>query len=155
MSDGQIPERPIVPGLACKIVIEGAAAEVTVLASDPDAIDWQKVGSFKMKTVDKALKVDELAEGILNELVIVKMNTGKRVKGKISHQLVIENKSPLLLRALSIQGDVGQGSDMPKELVGLSLPPRRSLTVPASEEVVKSLRLGSGVRAFEANLSGL
>ena len=44
---------------------------------------------------------------------------------------------------------------MPKVLVGICIAPRRSLTVPASEEVVKELGLKKGIRLVGLNLSGL
>ena len=40
-------------------------------------------------------------------------------------------------------------------LLGMAVPPRRSLTVPATEEVVKSLALKKGIKLTAVNLSGL
>ncbi len=38
---------------------------------------------------------------------------------------------------------------------GLSIPPRKNMTVPASEDVVKLLGLKKGIRVMAVNLSGL
>ena len=40
-------------------------------------------------------------------------------------------------------------------LSGICLSPRRSMTVPASEEVVKSLGLKKGIKLVALDLSGL
>jgi len=40
-------------------------------------------------------------------------------------------------------------------VLGISVPPRRRLTIPATEEVVKSLGLKKGIKLTALNLSGL
>ncbi len=40
-------------------------------------------------------------------------------------------------------------------LTGISVPPRRGLTVPASEEAVQALGLKKGIRITAVDLSGL
>ena len=53
-------------------------------------------------------------------------------------------------------GDADAGNDaIPSVLAGLSLPPLKSLKVPASAEMVERLHLKDGVRVLAANLSGL
>ena len=52
-------------------------------------------------------------------------------KGKRLYQVRIENASPLILNGLAILGTESDENEEPKELLGISVPPRRSLTVPA------------------------
>ncbi len=40
-------------------------------------------------------------------------------------------------------------------LLDLCIPPRKSMTLPASEEAVKSLGLKQGIRVMAVDLSGL
>ncbi len=52
-------------------------------------------------------------------------------------------------------GTSSREGEEPKVLSGISIPPRKSLTVPASEEVVKLLGLKKGIRILALDLSGL
>ncbi len=77
-------------------------------------------------------------------------------KGKRLYQIRIENASPLILNGLAVLGTESDvATEKPKELLGIAVSPRRSLTVPATEEVVKSLGLKKGIRLVALNLSGL
>ena len=78
---------------------------------------------------------------MLNRLVRVQLSKGVRDKGKMHYQLRIDNASPLVLNGLAARGTDSKPEDKPRVLAGISLSPRRSMTVPASEEVVKALGL--------------
>ena len=71
------------------------------------------------------------------------------------YDLRVDNASPLVLNGLAALGSTSSPDEMPKVLVGISIAPRRSLTVPASEEVVKELGLKKGIRLVALNLSSL
>ena len=98
---------------------------------------------------------DALAEGTLNRLVRVQLSKGVKEKNKMHYQLRIDNASPLVLNGLAAVGMASKPDEMAKVLSGISLSPRRSMSVPASEEVVKSLGLKKGVRLMALDLSGL
>ena len=78
-----------------------------------------------------------------------------REKGKLIYQIRIDNASPLILNGLALLGPASKTAEIPKVLSGISIPPRKSMTVPASEEVVRSLGLKQGIRVMAIDLSGL
>ena len=80
---------------------------------------------------------------------------GPNVKGKATYQVRIDNASPLVLNGLAVLGTETKTEEQPKELSGVCIAPRRSMTVPATEEVVKRLGLRKGIRVVAADLSGL
>ena len=98
---------------------------------------------------------EEMSEGILNRLVRAHLSKGVKDKGKTHYEIRVDNASPLILNGLAVLGAVSKADEMPKFLVGICISPRRSLTVPASEEVVKELGLKKGIRLVGLNLSGL
>ena len=83
------------------------------------------------------------------------MIPGPRVKGKETYRIRIDNASPLVLDGLTLAGSAPDPTEKPSLLLGISLPPRKSLAVPASAEVVNRLRLKQGVRVQAVDLSGL
>ena len=76
-------------------------------------------------------------------------------KGKLTYRLRIENATPLRLSGLAAVGIESKDDAKPRVLSGISIPPRRSMTVPASEEVIKELGLKHGIRVTALDLSGL
>jgi hypothetical protein len=151
-----VPDQPTAPAIACKIRVEGDKAIVQLSTTDGNAKSWLSAGKFVVTLTKDQKHTSAIAEGIIERLVRAQVSTGARVKGKLSYKLKIENASPLLLNGLALLGKEGQGaSETPKLLSGISIPPLRSMTVPASEEVVKELGLRKGVRVIAADLSGL
>ena len=63
---------------------------------------------------------DALAEGILNRLVRAQVIKGsaQREKGKLIHQIRIENASPLILNGLALVGTGEQGRRSAQGAVG-------------------------------------
>jgi hypothetical protein len=59
----------------------------------------------------------------------------------------IANASPFILNGLVLARSDGASQAPPTALAGLSLPPRKALTVPASAEMVERLHLKDGVRS--------
>ena len=96
-----------------------------------------------------------MAEGVLGRLVRAQLSKGPRVKGKDTYKVRIDNASPLILNGLAVAGTSKKEGELPKVLHGISIPPRKSMTVPASTEVVDQLGLRAGVRVIAADLSGL
>jgi hypothetical protein len=156
-----IPARPDGPSVAVRVRLNGNDAQVQVASSDESARKWVPFGKFTVHlkgedgTYDSARFADSLAEGLLNRLVRVQLVKGPRDKDKPTYRLRIENASPLILNGLAALGMENQKDQAPRVLSGVSIPPRRSMTVPASEEVVKKLGLKHGIRIVAIDLSGL
>jgi hypothetical protein len=160
-ADLGIPARPDGPAVACRVRFSGADALVQVLSSDASAQNWVAFGKFTLPATKKTggfdapQFADALAEGILNRLVRAQLIKGPRDKNKLTYQLRIENFSPMLLNGLALLGPASKPAEEPKVLSGISIPPRKAMSVPASEEAVKALGLRQGVRVLALDLSGL
>jgi hypothetical protein len=159
------PERPTGPALACSIVVSGAKgheeAQVTVKASDATGRAWAAAGKFAVPLVAKDGKkdvagfADAVAAGVLVRMVDAHLVKGKKVKGKDTFTVRIDNYSPLILNGLGLTGVGEKDGAIPKVLSGICVSPRHSLVVPATAEAVEALGLKQGVRVTAADLSGL
>jgi hypothetical protein len=152
-----IPARPGHPSLACRVRIKAGELQVQLSSSDATARNWVASGKFTLPLGDAgaAKLADSLVEGLIGRLVRAQVIKGERVKGKLTYGLRIENASPLQLNGLAILG-IENGKDAEARiLAGISIPPRRSMTVPASEEAIKQLGLRRGIRVTALDLSGL
>jgi hypothetical protein len=156
-----IPARPEGPAVACRVRLTASEALVQVTSSDATGRSWVPSGKFTLPLVhdrgkfDAAQFADALAEGLLNRLVRMQLTKGTREKGKLTHRLKIDNASPFLLNGLAALGTASKPDEAPKVLSGISIPPHKRMTVPASEEVVKTLGLKKGIRVVALDLSGL
>jgi hypothetical protein len=156
-----IPARPAGPALACRVRIKAQEALVQLTGSDPTARGWVPFSKFTLTAPAAAgeaesLKLaDAVAEGLLGRLVRAQVVKGAREKGKLTYRIRIENVSPLRLNGLAAAGMNSKNDEAARVLQGISIPPRRSMTVPASEEVVKGLGLKQGIRITAIDLSGL
>jgi hypothetical protein len=155
-------EPPRGPALACQVRLEGATASARVLTTDEAGTAWRAVGKFSIALADSkgtgrpAVEVaDALAEGLLDRLVRVQLTPGPRVKGKETYKIRIDNGSPLVLHGLALVGSAADPDAKPSLLLGISLPPRKSLAVPARSEAVNRLKLKEGIRVQAIDLSGL
>jgi hypothetical protein len=128
-------------------------------------VKWAPFGKFSVPLVKKDGKLDsgrfgdQLAEGILTRLVRARLIKGPdattRVKGKLIYQLQIENFSPMILNGLAILGAEHKEGEIPKLLWMISLAPKRKITLPATDDMVRSLGLKRGTRVVALDLSGL
>jgi hypothetical protein len=156
-----IPARPNGPAVACQVRIKGRDAAVQIASSDAAAQNWVPFGKFTLPVatdhgkLDAAQFADGLTEGILNRLVRTQLTKGPRQKDRPTYGIRIDNASPLVLNGLAVLGRTSQPAETPKLLWGISVPPRKSLTLPASEEAVKALGLKQGIRVMAIDLSGL
>jgi len=160
-----VPAKPQGPTVACRVQVIGTAekpeAQVQVAKSDGTGTAWVAVGKFTLP-IDKAdgkLKevafADSLAEEMLSRLVRAQLSKGPLVKGKQTYKIRVDNASPLILNGLAVQGSVDDAADQPKVLAGISIPPFKNVTVPATGEMVDQLGLKKGIRVVAADLSGL
>jgi hypothetical protein len=153
---------PSGPALAAEIQIKGAEASVRVLATDASGSSWRDVARFSLALADSkgaertAVEVaDALALGMLERLVRVELTPAHKHKGKAAYTIRIENGSPLVLSGLALAGPGADREPKPSLLLGIALPPKKSLTVPARAEVVKRLRLSEGARILAVDFSEL
>ncbi|MGB0070491.1 MAG: hypothetical protein WBQ11_20900 [Isosphaeraceae bacterium] len=156
-----IPTQPEGPAVGCRVKFAAGEATVQVVCSDGSASKWVPFGKFSLPLTAgtekfEAAKFGEaLAEGVLSRMVRAQYMRGPTVKGKATYQVRIDNASPLVLNGLAVLGTETKTEEQPKELSGICIAPRRSMTVPATEEVVKTLGLRKGIRVVAADLSGL
>jgi hypothetical protein len=161
LSEIGIPNQPERPSIACRVRFKGDEAQVQVVATDAAAERWVAYGKFKMaikhegETFDSLRFADDLAERVLGRFVRAQLSKGVKEHGKFRYQMRIENASPLVLNGVAVVGVESTDSTAPRILAGISLPPRRSMTVGATDEVVKSLELKKGVRVVALDLSEL
>jgi hypothetical protein len=162
LAETGIPTRPIGPAVACRVRLSTTSdAQVQVFGTDGAARTWVAYGKFTLPLMQENGKfdamrlTDAISEGILNRLVRAQLSKGVKDKGKMHYDLRIDNASPLVLNGLAALGTASKPDDLPKYLLGICVAPRRSLTVPASEEVVKELGLKKGIKLVGLNLSGL
>jgi hypothetical protein len=158
----EIPESPTGPTVACRVRMSADEAMVQVFSSDACAQNWVPFGKFTVPVAQEKGKLDEirfadgLAEGVLNRLVRAQVAKGtSKEKGKRIYQVRIENASPLVLNGVALVGTTSPPEEKPKPVWGICISPRGSLTVPATEEVVKTLGLRNGIKLTALNLSGL
>jgi hypothetical protein len=161
LAESGIPERPAGPAVSFHVRLTASEALVRVSSSDPTARGWIPFGKFSLPlardsgTVDARQFADALAEGILHRLVRAQLIKGLSEKGRRTYQLRIDNASPLILNGLAVLGTASRADQAPKVWSGISIPPRRCMTLQASEEVVKTLGLKKGIRVVAIDLSGL
>ena len=161
-----IPSKPEGPALACEASVtktsSGPMLDVRLAVTGANGDRWEQASRFSIPLLDqdkKALEppaiADALAEGVLSRLVKAQLSKGHKVKGKDTFTIKIVNVSPLVLNGLALAGTGESATAQPSLLCGLCVPPRRSLSVPATQEVVDRLKLKGGMKLLAADLSGL
>jgi hypothetical protein len=172
-----VPEQPEMPAVACRAEITPAAILVKLSASHPSGSDWVLVDRFQIersgleKDADSASDnpgsttaqtgssrafriAEQIAEGMVQRLVRVKLEHGPRLHGKETFRIKVINESSLILNGLAVDGPEKAADHAPSILAGLSLPPLKTLTVPASADAVKRLGLKERTRVVAADFSG-
>ncbi|WP_422931808.1 hypothetical protein [Singulisphaera sp. PoT] len=155
-----IPDRPEGPALASRVEVDGCAASVRILAADEAGNAWVEMGEFSMPLLAEdgtargaAELADAWAELLLSRMVRAQFVRG--ASGKDHDVIRIENRSPMVLKGLTLDGRKAPPGARPSTLIGISLPPRKGMSVSVSAEVVRRLGLRQGVHVSAANLSGL
>ena len=153
------PARPGGPSLACRVRLKADEALVQLSGSDARAEGWVALGKFTVPIAaarwTRRSWPTRLPRGCSAGWSGPQLVKGPRAKGKLTYRLQINNASPLRLNGLAAVGVESKEDAKPRVLTGISIPPRRSMTVPASEEVVKTLGLKRGIRLTAIDLSGL
>jgi hypothetical protein len=156
---GVLPQ-PHGPALACRLEIGDTAASVRVSASDEAGTSWVDVGKFSLPILESsgtpvtpAELADGLAAGMLERLVRVRLT--REGQGKEAFRIRIENHSPLVLSGLTLGRSEPKADSRTATLVGLSLSPGRTSTVPATDDVVRRLGSTKGVRVLAVDLNAL
>ena len=155
-----VPARPPGPALACRIDVKDGATGVRLSSSNEAGFSWVDVAKFTLPSVEAggnlpepAGLIDRVAKGVLERLIRVQLT--RQGQGKVAYRIQIENGSPLVLNGLTLGCRESGPGPRPATLVGLSLPPRKAMTIPASNALAR--RVGSGKRPhiLAADLSGL
>jgi hypothetical protein len=163
-----VPSKPSGPAVACKVRLSGSKeASVQVLVSDTGGRAWKSFGQFTVPMPAEgkaraAALADSLAAGLLDRLVRVSLvrdlRVGRNGQNEAAYRVRIENASPLVLNGLTIVGTgaaKGETQAPPSTVLGIAVSPRKTLTVPASQQAVERLGLKRGVRLLAVDLSGL
>jgi hypothetical protein len=171
-----VPTKPMKPALACWIEVSSHAVTVNLCVSHSSGTEWVNIDRFQLKrpkapkeseapsksavadssvNQDTVLLADAVAEAMLTRLVRVQLNPGPVVKTKKTYQIKIVNESPMILNGVALAGAATPANLDPTVLQGLSVPPLKSLTLPASAEAVNRLNFKKNLRAVAADLSGL
>src|SRR5262249_21916202 len=98
---------------------------------------------------------DAVAEELLCRMVRVQLAPGPKVKQNQTYRIKIINDSPMILAGLALGGVEADAGERPSILAGLSIPPLKNLTVPATAELVERLNLNHAQRVLAADLAGL
>ena len=105
---------------------------------------------------DLAAFGDKLAEGLLDRLVRAKLIKGRNaVENTVTYKLQIDNASPLILNGFAVKGTLSKPSEPPHLLLGVALPPQRSLQVPLSPGMVEAYGMKKGTHLVALDLSAL
>jgi hypothetical protein len=158
-----IPQSPEGPALACRLAIEEARIDVQVASSGGFGKKWVPMGNFSLKREakpgdparDAASAADDVAAGLLGRLVQIQLAKPKKIQGKLVYKVQVANASPFVLNGLALAGPEDRNEVVPASMAGISLPPHKWMSLPASEDLVKRLELKEGVRVVAADLSGL
>jgi hypothetical protein len=159
----QLLARPEGAAIGCRVKLNAEEATVQILSSDASASNWVRFGKFNLPLVhgqekfDATRFADGFAGGLLNRLVRAQVIKGAttREKGKLIYQIRIENASPMILNGIALLGIGSPEDEAPKVLTGICVSPRKSLTIPADDHVVKALGLKKGIKLTALDLSGL
>jgi len=157
-----VPINPKGPGVAVRIRIDEKVARVQYSSTHARDNAWLPLGKLELPLLRKdntarpaAELADDLAESLLGRLVDATL-IEKKSRGKTAYSLRIDNASPLILNGLSLTGETAQADTaVPSSLAGLTLPPHRSIAMPASGDMVQRLGLKRGVKPIAADLSAL
>jgi hypothetical protein len=157
-----VPINPKSPGVAVRIRLDEDVARVQYSSTHARDNAWLPLGKLELPLFHKdksprsaAELADALADSLLGRLVDATL-IEKKVKGKTSYSLRIDNASPLILNGLALTGAAEQSEDaVPSSLAGFTLPPHRSVAMPASSSMVERLGLKSGVKLLAADFSAL
>ncbi len=156
-----IPASPSHPCLACRLRLDESLVQVQLSVSDDAGTAWKPVAKFTVNLKSKegqdrsAIEViDQLSERILGRVIGVQL-VAKSVRGKKKYAIQINNASPLVLNSIALMGPSADEKTPPTVMLGLSVPPHRTLTLPASEDAVERLGLSKGVKPIAARLGDL
>jgi hypothetical protein len=157
-----VPINPTRPGVAVRIRLDDAVARVQYSSTHAKDNAWLPLGKLELPLLNKdktprpaAELADSLAESLLGRLADATL-VEKKVKGKSTYTLRIDNASPLILNGLALTGAGDLSEDaVPSSLAGMTLPPHRSVAMPASADMVERLNLKNGAKLLAADFSAL
>jgi len=160
-----VPAKPGGPSVGCKLQLVGEAGKpeaMIKLAESNGHREWQSMGKFTLPVpLDEKGQCDvtafgnKLAEGLLERLVRTRMIKKQTVVGTPTYTYQVDNASPLLLNGFAVVGTSAKPTDPPHFMLGLSLPPQRSLQFSLPAAQVESFGMKKGTRLVALDLSAL
>ena len=161
-----VPSKPSGPSVGCKVRFFGEPGKVEAVVQVAESNghrEWKSMGKFSLPIPldaagkpDQAAFGDKLAEGILTRLIHVKLIKGRKgIEGQATYTVQVDNASPMILNGVSMIGGLAKPSEPPRYLLGVALPPQRSLQLPINPGVVEAQGLKKGMHLVGADLSSL
>jgi hypothetical protein len=161
-----VPSKPSGPSIGCKVRFLGEPGEPEALvqvAESDGHHEWKSMGKFSLPVpLDAAGKPDQagfgdkLAEGILTRVVRVRLIKGRKgIEGQATYTVQVDNISPMILNGVSMIGGLAKPSEPPRYLLGVALPPQRSLQLPINPGTVEAQGLKKGMHLVGVDLSAL
>src|SRR5262249_5982448 len=136
------------------------STSVRVSSSDEAGHSWIDVAKFTLPSPEAGENpptpdglIDRVAEGVLERLIRVRLT--RHGQGKLAYRIHIENGSPLVLSGLTLGSREAGPGPRPATLVGLSLPPRKAMTIPAGNALAQRVGSRKRIHLLAADLSGL
>jgi hypothetical protein len=155
-----VPDQPRGPALACRIEITDGPTSVRVSSSDEAGQSWVDVAKFSLPSPEAgetpptpAGLIDRVAEGVLERLIRVRLT--REGQGRDAYRIRVENGSPLVLNGLTLGDREPKPDSQPATLVGLSLSPRKAMTIPATPQLARRVGSRKRIHILAADLSGL
>jgi hypothetical protein len=161
-----VPEKPSGPSIGCKIHLVGQPDQPEVLVKVAESNghrEWTSMGKFSLFVPldkdgqrDLVALGDKVAEGVLDRLVRAKLIKGRKpIEGTMTYTLQVDNASPLILNGFAVVGGQAKPSDPPHFLLGIGLPPQRSMQMSLTPGMVESFGMKKGARLVALDLSAL
>ena len=161
-----VPDKPGGPSVGCKLQIVGdpdqPEALIRVAASNGHR-EWTSMGKFTLAIAaggdgkrDLAGFGEKLAGGVLERLVRARLVKGRDgLQGTLTYKLQVDNASPLILNGFAVAGTLSKPGEPPHLLVGIALPPQRSVQVPLTAGLVEAYGMKKGTHLVALDLSAL
>jgi hypothetical protein len=160
-----VPARPSGPSVGCKVQLVGEPGkpEALVQVAESDGHrEWTSMGKFSLPVPldakgqpDLVTFGDKLAGGLLERLVRARMIRRQTLGGTPTYTYQVDNASPLLLNGFAVVGTQAKPTEPPHLLLGISIPPQRSLQFSLTAAQVESFGMKKGTRLVALDLSAL
>jgi len=160
-----LPIRPSGPSVGCKVQLVGEPGKPEALVQVAESNghrEWTSMGKFNLPVPtdvkgqpDLVAFGDKLAEGLLERLVRARMIRRQTLGGTPTYTYQVDNASPLLLNSFAVVGTQAKPTEPPHFMLGISIPPQRSLQFSLTAAQVESFGMKKGTHLIALDLSAL